>query len=199
MAAKPILLDGIKRTIGTGAETKVWEDVWIPTHPPRAAQPKSVILNKDLKVHHLIDFDSNEWKVDLTNDFFFAAEDIPRILSLRISKTGRKDGYSWKHTNSGCYSVKSGYAVAVEQRKKSQGVTLLEPSCNSLKSEVWKLKAPRKIKHLLWQALSGFVATASKLKERHCGTDAVCQRCGAESETINHIFFSAHRPFSAGH
>ncbi|KAH0896519.1 hypothetical protein HID58_046087, partial [Brassica napus] len=36
-----------------------------------------------------------------------ADEDVPRILSLRISKTGRKDGYSWNHTNSGCYTVKS--------------------------------------------------------------------------------------------
>ena len=188
MAAKQILVDGIKRTIGTRAETKVWEDVWIPTEPTRAAKPRSVVIDKDLSVHHLINFDSNEWKVDLINEVI-VQEDIPLILSLRISKTGRKDGYSWKHTNSGCYSVKSGYAIAVEQRKKSQGLIRLEPSCNSLKSKVWKLKSQRKIKHFLWQALFDFVAAASKLKERHCGTDLVCQRCGAENETINHIIF----------
>ena len=188
MAAKPILIDGIKRNIGTGAETKVWEDAWIPTDPARAVKPKSAIIDKELRLHHLIDFDSNEWKVGLINEVI-DAEDIPRILSLRLRKTGRKDSYSWKHTNSGCYSVKSGYAIAVEQRKKSQGIVLMEPSCNSLKSKVWKLKAPRKIKQFLWQALSGYVAAASKLKERHCRTDSVCQRCGAESETINHIIF----------
>ena len=65
----------------------------------------------------------------------------------------------------------------------------MEPICNSLKSKVWKLKSPREIKHFLWQALSGYVAAASELKERHCGTDSVCQRCGAKNETINHIIF----------
>lgn len=86
--------------------------------------------------------------------------------------------------------MKSDYAIAVEQRRNRQDAEmLLEPSCNSFKKKVWKLKAPRKMKHYLWQALSGYVASASKLKERHCGADTVCQRCGAENETINHILF----------
>lgn len=50
-----------------------------------------------------------------------------------------------------------------------------EPSTNALKTEVWKLKAPRKMKHFFWQALSGYVAAASTLTERHCGSDPVCQ------------------------
>ena len=188
MAAKPILIGGIKRTIGIGADTKVWEDAWIPTEPARAAIPKAVIIDTDLRVHHLIDVDKEEWNIGVINEFI-AAEDVPRILTLRISNTGRRDGYSCKHTKSGCYTVKSGYAIAVDQRKKLRGDMSFGPSCNSLKKKVWRLKAPRKIKHFLWQALSGFVAAASKLKERHCGNDSVCQRCGAESETINHIIF----------
>ena len=179
MASKSILVDRIRRTVGTGAETKVWEDVWIPGSPARAAKPKLPNFDVDLRVHHLIDHDRKEWKVDLISEVI-DAEDVPRIISLRISKTNRSDGYSWNHTSSGCYTVKSGYAIAVEQRRNKQDAEmLLEPSCNSLKKKVWKLKAPRKMKHYLWQALSGYVASASKLKERHCGTDTVCQRCGA--------------------
>ena len=189
MASKSILVDRIRRTVGTGAETKVWEDVWIPGSPARAAKPKLPNFDVDLRVHHLIDHDRKEWKVDLISEVI-DAEDVPRIISLRISKTNRSDGYSWNHTSSGCYSVKSGYAIAVEQRRNKQDAEmLLEPSCNSLKKKVWKLKAPRKMKHYLWQALSGYVASASKLKERHCGTYTVCQWCGAENETINHILF----------
>ena len=85
--------------------------------------------------------------------------------------------------------MKSSYVIAVEQRRKMQGIVIPELSCNGLKKEVWKLKAPRKIKHFFWQALSGYVSSASKLKERHCGTDSTCQRCGAENETKNHIIF----------
>ena len=43
-----------------------------------------------------------------------------------------------------------------------------EPSINPLLSKVWKLKAPRKIKHFLWQCLTGCVAVCSRLAERHC-------------------------------
>lgn len=38
-------------------------------------------------MHHLIDFDTKKWKVDLIENLI-EADDIPRILSLRISKSG---------------------------------------------------------------------------------------------------------------
>lgn len=79
--------------------------------------------------------------------------------------------------------------MAVEQRRNSVARKVMEPSTNSLKKEGWKLKTSRKIKHFLWQCLSGYIASASKLKERHCGTDSTCQRCGAENETVNHVLF----------
>lgn len=116
-------------------------------------------------------------------------EDIPRILVIKISKTGRRDGYCWKHTKSGAYTVKSGYDIAVEQRKKQSFRPIEEPSTISLKQQVWKLKTARKIKHFLWQASTGCVESASKLVERHCGSDSTCQWCGAETENINHILF----------
>ncbi|KAH0897347.1 hypothetical protein HID58_046915, partial [Brassica napus] len=36
---------------------------------------------------------------------------VPRVLSLKISKTGRRDSYSWSFTSSGNYTVRSGYAT----------------------------------------------------------------------------------------
>lgn len=188
MAEKHILEKGIRKVIGTGEDTKVWEDVWIPTNPARPANPRSAQCYPDLKVHHLIDHDNKTW-----NDNFvrvvIVEKDANRIFSLRISRTGRNDSYVWIHSKSGSYSVKTGYKVAVEQRQRLQPREVVEPSVNVLKGKVWKLQAPRKIKHFVWQSLSGFVASASKLKERHCGVDSVCQRCGAEQETINHILF----------
>lgn len=188
MAAKSILENNICRTIGTGAETKVWEDAWIPSEPPRPARPAHTEFDADIKVHHLIDFDSKEWNLDVISAMIHP-DDIPQILAIKISKTGRRDGYSWKHTKSGHYSVKTGYDIAVDQRKQARFDPIVEPSVNPLKKKLWKLKTVRKIKHFLWQALSGYVSSASKLVERHCGTDKTCQRCGAEIEDINHILF----------
>lgn len=111
---------------------------------------------------------------------FIAAEDVNCILAMRISHIGRRDSYVWKHSKLGSYTVKSGYKVTVEQRRNFHAREVTEPSTNGLKKEVWKLKPPRKIKHFLWQVISGYVASASKLKERYCGSDSTCQRCGAE-------------------
>ncbi|XP_022573038.2 uncharacterized protein LOC111214447 [Brassica napus] len=188
MAAKHVLKDGLQRTIGTGAETKVWEDLWIPDSPARAALPRIANIDPGLKVHHLIDFESKMWNIDMVHQFI-AAIDVPRVLSLKISKTGRRDSYSWSFTSSGNYTVRSGYATVVNQRRQKENDGIVEPSTTALKKAIWKLKCPRKIKHFVWNMMSGFVASASKLKERHCGIDATCQRCGAEQETINHIIF----------
>lgn len=188
MAAKHVLEGSLCRTIGTGARTMVWEDVWIPGSPARPAHPARLDYDPDLRVHHLINFETKQWDEAFISEVI-RAEDIPGILELKISKTGRHDGYVWKHTLSGNYTVKTGYEVAVAQRKNQSDSQVLEPSIRDLKSKVWKLKTARKIKQFLWLALSSFVASASKLVERHCGTDTTCQRCGAAVENINHILF----------
>ncbi|KAL0682649.1 hypothetical protein Bca4012_049497 [Brassica carinata] len=114
-----------------------------------------------------------------------------RILSIRISKTGRRDCFCWDHTKSRLYSVKSGYSVAHDMRRNNTYAPVLEPSSTRLKKAVWKLKAPRKLKHFLWQALSRYLATAEKLKSRHCTRDSSCVRSGAEVESINHTLFES--------
>ena len=129
---------------------------------------------------------------------FVDPDDIPIILSIRISKTGQRDCFCWDHTKSGLYTVKSGYNVAHNMRRNNTYAPVLEPSSTGLKKAVWKLKAPRKFKHFLWQALSGYLATAEKLKSRHCTRDSLCVRCGVEVESINHTLFECPRPSNAG-
>lgn len=92
MESRHILDKSITRSIGTGAETKVWEDVWIRTEPARPAMPRRQPYDPDLKVHHLIDFETKTWNVELVNSFI-AAKDTHRILAMRISRTGRRDSY----------------------------------------------------------------------------------------------------------
>lgn len=188
MAAKHILEDNICRTIGTGAETSVWDDAWIPEEVARPARKAQAEFDANLRVHHLIDFETKSWNLELISEVIYK-DDIPTILDIKISKSGRRDGYCWKHTTSGAYTVRSGYDIAVEQRRNQNSMPIVEPSVTALKQRVWKIKTARKIKHFIWQALAGFVSSASKLVERHCGTDPSCQRCSAQMENINHILF----------
>nr|VDD34166.1 unnamed protein product [Brassica oleracea] len=123
--------------------------------------------DEELRVPHLIDLESQTWNLDLLNQMI-ATEDIPHITSIRLSKTGRYDCYSWDFTKSGLYSVKSGYSIARHIHTNVHSTLVSEPSTIGLKKIIWKIQAPRKLKHFLWQATAGYLATAEKLKERHC-------------------------------
>ena len=111
------------------------------------------------------------------------------ILGLKPSRSLVPDGYVWNHTKSGVYSVKTDYDLlrSTKLSLTQEGVT--EPSITRLQSHVWKLKVPSKMKHFLWQAISGCVATAERLMYRHLGTDRSCPRCASPVESINHLLF----------
>lgn len=188
VAAKEVLQKGLRKKIGNGHTTKVWEEPWLPTQPARAPRSRGNDRDEDIRVHHLIDEQSQSWNLEILNSVI-AAEDIPKITSLRVSRTGRHDCYSWDFTKSGLYTVRSGYKIAHEIHAAVKSTAVTEPSTTGLKKAIWKIKAPRKLKHFLWQATSGFLATAKQLKDRHCARDSIYVRCGDESESINHTLF----------
>lgn len=187
LAAQDLLREGLRKMIGSGYNTRVWIDPWIPTIPARPANDNGVYWNQDLFVSHLIDQSSKQWRVEML-EALIDPGDIPLIQSVRPSHSFRDDGYCWSHTKSGMYTVKLGYMLATQMKEESHEV-VSEPSINPLNTLIWKLKAPRKIKHFLWQALSGCIATCSRLVDRHCGTDRSCLRCGDDEESINHLLF----------
>ena len=188
LASKPVLQQGLRKRIGNGHDTKAWEEPWLPTKPARPPNNIAFPRDEELRVYHLIDANAMTWNLDLLR-LFVAEEDISHIVLLRVSRTGRPDSFSWDFTKSGLYTVKSGYSVAHDMRLKAGSHVAAEPSTTVLKAAVWKMKAPRKLKHFLWQATSGFLATAAQLHGRHCSRESTCSRCGAESESINHTLF----------
>lgn len=91
-------------------------------------------------------------------------------------------------TKNGMYSVKSRYWVATNLLRIDTSETS-EPSITKLQAFALKLKAPPKIRHFIWQAISGQLAVTSNLTHRHMRCDNHCPRCGAKDETINHALF----------
>ena len=51
------------------------------------------------------------------------------------------------------------------------------------------MKCPPKIKHFLWQLVSGCIAVKKNLKVRGMHGEICCDRCEAAEESINHVFF----------
>ncbi|XP_024015977.1 uncharacterized protein LOC112089225 [Eutrema salsugineum] len=108
LAAKPYLKQGLRKTIGSGLNTRVWNEPWIPdvrARAPRAA-PQIGFQDPGMLVYHLIHQDTKQWDEPLLR-VCFQPEDISLILGLRPTKNRTLDGYAWNHTKSGIFLVKS--------------------------------------------------------------------------------------------
>ena len=57
-----------------------------------------------------------------------------------------------------------------------------------LKAFCWKVKCPPKLRHFLWQLLTGCIAVTKNLKARGIQGNTCCTRCGDPEETVNHVF-----------
>ena len=61
----------------------------------------------------------------------------------------------------------------------------VEPNITKLQAFAWKIQAPPKLKHFIWQTIYGHLAITRNLAHRHMRCDNHCPKCGAEDETIN--------------
>lgn len=95
----------------------------------------------------------------------------------------------WHYTQNGKYTVKSGYQVERVYPDKAKPLPIFGPNVDSLKAQCWKIRCPPKLKHCLWQLVSGFISVRKNLNARGLSGDLCCDRCGAPEESINHVFF----------
>ncbi|KAG7572209.1 Reverse transcriptase zinc-binding domain [Arabidopsis suecica] len=188
LAAKAVLKSGIRRTIGSGFNTSIWADPWIPDSPARPPRGLSEERDPLIFVNTLIDFGTKQWKLDRLRELF-PPEEITLILGIKPSLRVSSDGYSWSMTKSGNYTVKSGYEAARTISRPVCDHPSQGPSVTALKAQAWKLKTTRKLKHFVWQCVTGCLASCQRLFYRHIGRDKGCSRCGAAEETINHLIF----------
>ncbi|KAG2306143.1 hypothetical protein Bca52824_025891 [Brassica carinata] len=101
------------------------------------------------------------------------------------------DSWVWKYNRSGIYTVKTGYDLAFSLNKKELIRCHKEkPSLNPLKAQVWNMQTPSKLKVFLWKVLYGALSVVDALQDRGMKCDPVCQTCGMDGESINHVLFS---------
>ena len=131
IAARKLLLFGIRSKVHSGYGINVWEDPWIPSTPARPARSRIPVVHPKMTVSSLIDFESKEWDARLLEQYV-DQEDIPMIQSLAISHTHRRDTFCWSYNKNGLYTVKSGYWVAMNLMRIYEVVEVLQPSRTKL-------------------------------------------------------------------
>ena len=148
IAARKLLLLGIRSKMHSGYEINMWQDPWIPSTPARPARSRAPVVHPKMTVSSLIDFETKEWDTRLLEQYV-DQEDIQMIQSLAISHTHRRDTFCWSYTKNGQYTVKSGYWVATNILKDVEEKEVMEPSITKLQAFAWKVNAPQKICHLI--------------------------------------------------
>ena len=98
------------------------------------------------------------------------------------------DREGWHFTKNGKYTVKSGYQVEQIYLDRARPPLLIGPTVDALKAFCWKIRCPPKLKHFLWQLVTGCIAVKKNLQERGIQGDICCARCKAQEESTNHVF-----------
>ncbi|CAN1135617.1 Putative ribonuclease H protein At1g65750 [Linum perenne] len=84
----------------------------------------------------------------------------------------------WGLEANGCYSVKSGYALA-------KGLPL--EADDRLWNKIWKLEGCQRIRQFLWLAANDRLLTNAERQRRHIANNADCGLCIGLMETTEHI------------
>ncbi|XP_019172478.1 PREDICTED: uncharacterized protein LOC109167861 [Ipomoea nil] len=107
MAAKDLVCGGIRRRVGNGSSTLIWEHPWLNDELDPMIHTEIPQYLSGAKVIGLIDRDTGTWDPHILADIF-QPSDIPRIQSIPIAPE-YDDIWYWYGDPNGCYSVKSGY------------------------------------------------------------------------------------------
>ena len=115
-------------------------------------------------------------------------------MSISLSTNEVCDRLIWAENISGKFTVKSAYALALEEQSH---LGMVDCSNGSVRRKLWKtigqLKLPQKLKHFTWKASHDILATKRSLAMRKIVSNRVCDLCGQDEETVTHLlWFCSH-------
>ena len=193
MHGKSLLDRGILWQVNNGEEIRITKDRWILDAPCLPILP-TVQMPDDLKVSSLMDHSSKKWNEELVRICFRPA-DAECILNIALSHNQVLDCVSWPLTKTGTYTVKSAYILAKsgEVHLKASATGKGESSdqlCNAKEwKRLWSIKAPPKMKIVLWRFAHNCLPTGQQLRLRNIPAYDLCCHCG-RYESIEHAFLT---------
>jgi hypothetical protein len=165
--------------VGNGLTTRFWEDCWLGDAPLAQQYPSlysianrkqvsvaDTLANRPLHVTFRRILTPNKWAQWL--------ELVERLMHIRLND----DTYTfvWSLTTSGNFTVKSMY------------LDLLDDQSRYLKTYIWKMKVPLKIRIFMWFLHRKEILTKDNLAKRNWQGSKVCVFCDKD-ESIHHLFF----------
>ena len=104
---------------------------------------------------------------------------------------GGQDKIRWKFGSRGIYTVKTGYHVQRSLDMAEQQYQVMNTPHsqlrNSMLTKLWRINLPPKIMIFWWKILHNGLPVAENLRIRGCKINNICQLCGEEIETVDHM------------
>ena len=96
------------------------------------------------------------WNIDILQEIS-NQEGREQIASMPLSLFKRQDRFFWSFSKSGVYTVRTGYANAVQERSDERRRESIEEETSweirkhSIWKQLWKLNLKPKLKHCIWK------------------------------------------------
>ncbi|XP_057794115.1 uncharacterized protein LOC131010566 [Salvia miltiorrhiza] len=128
-----------------------------------------------------------EWSREPRGRELDQIQSLISFIDSCVLRTDKRDGWRWKASSNGAFSVKSAYeAISREKRQPN------EQRKEGELTQIWKTKAPAKAIITAWKVLKGRLPTLDNLIRRQVPIQPpiFCVFCKEKEESIDHLFFS---------
>ncbi|KAL5566188.1 hypothetical protein UlMin_029352 [Ulmus minor] len=154
-----LFMQGSRRKIGSGEDTFIYHDGWLPRDGVFKISSPRVLGELD------------------------KAE---AILSLPLPRRNIPDSFLWHFDKSGHYTVRSGYWLATKSKSVPSSST---SSLTSWWKRFWRLRIPSKIRIFLWKAYHNWIPSLANLAKHGVPTQIRCPICNETDDTTLHALW----------
>jgi hypothetical protein len=139
---------GLIKRIGSGEQTRIWSDNWLP-RDSRRCPVVSINEYSPVWVSQLIDHANRSWNLEQLR-LNFLPMDIEIIRSIPLGLANHEDFWAWHFEKHGNFSVRSAYRMLSKTKNEREAWldgTASSSGCNNYKNwtSMWHTKVPSKI------------------------------------------------------
>jgi hypothetical protein len=115
LEGRDIMRQGLVRRIGTGEQTRAWDENWLPRDEVR--RPTTCLQNDAPQlVSDFIDSTTASWNLQKLQQYFLPM-DIEVITAIPLSTRRMDDCWAWHFEKTGIFSVRSTYKMIVNTKR----------------------------------------------------------------------------------
>ncbi|KAM6545112.1 hypothetical protein CsatB_025848 [Cannabis sativa] len=187
MWGRDLLKRGLLWKVGNGQTINTLDDRWLPNFALKNSDLIATLPSPSLS---FFISPSGAWDLNKLR-CYFPDFIIDHILDIPIAGHMCPDVLIWGKENSGIFSVKSAYHLAISSRDIPSSSSPL--GNKRFWSKLWFSPIPAKVKHCVWRILLNSIPVASNLYHRHIIPAPLCPLCHVAPETVTHAFLECSR------